>query len=361
VTATVAGKQGILARFKLSYGDFCLDVDLRLPSRGVTAVFGPSGCGKTSLLRCIAGLERTKVGQLEIDGEVWQDSSTWFPVHRRPLGFVFQEASLFGHLTVQGNLDYGRRRSNSSVDMDHIIALLGIEHLLQRRPGHLSGGEKQRVSMARALATQPRLMLMDEPLASLDHQRKQEILPYLERLHLDLAIPVLYVTHAPDEVARLADHVLVLRDGKVQMQGSLQETLSRLDLPALLGQNRRSVIEGRLALLDARWGLVRVDFAGGSLWTKDQGMAVGTAVRVDIQASDVSLALHKSESSSIQNLLPGTVDALAEDEHPSQVLVRVRVGESLLLASVTRRAVADLQILPGMPVWTQIKSVALLG
>jgi molybdate transport system ATP-binding protein len=361
VTAAGPEKPGLLAKFKHSYGEFCLDVDLHLPSRGVTAVFGPSGCGKTTLLRCIAGLEHAIDGRLEIDGEIWQGPATWFPVYQRPLGFVFQEASLFGHLTVLGNLDYGRRRSKSSANMDHIIALMGIEHLLQRKPEHLSGGEKQRVSMARALATQPRLLLMDEPLASLDHQRKQEIMPFLERLHRDLDIPVLYVTHAPDEVARLADYVLVMRDGKVQMQGSLQEALSRLDLPAQLGNDRGSVIEGRLAFLDTQWGLVRVDFDGGSLWTKDQGMAVGTAVRVGIQASDVSLALQKPEGSSIQNLLPGMVDALADDEHPAQVLVRVRVGGSLLLASVTRRAVADLQLLPGTPVWTQIKSVALLA
>ena len=201
---------GIQARFKLDWPGFTLDVDLDLPARGITALFGHSGSGKTTLLRCIAGLERAPQGQLEVLGETWQDSRQWLPTHQRSLGYVFQEASLFPHLTVLGNLRYGLKRSSDAqrVSLDQAIELLGINHLLERKPDRLSGGERQRVGMARALALSPRLLLMDEPLAALDLKRKQEILPYLERLHAELEIPVLYVSHSPDEVARLADHIV---------------------------------------------------------------------------------------------------------------------------------------------------------
>ena len=200
---------GIDARFRLDWPGFSLDVDLALPGRGVTALFGHSGSGKTTLLRCIAGLERAAQGRLAVDGEVWQDAGSWLPPHQRPIGYVFQEASLFAHLTVLGNLRYGMKRISGAqrVSLDHAIELLGIGHLLDRKPDRLSGGERQRVGIARALAVSPRLLLMDEPLAALDLKRKQEILPYLERLHDELSIPVLYVSHSPDEVARLADYL----------------------------------------------------------------------------------------------------------------------------------------------------------
>lgn len=359
MTATIA-RFGIAASFRTEKPGFSFAVDLTLPARGVTVIFGPSGCGKTTLLRCIAGLERVPQGELSIEGEVWQDKDRWVPPHKRALGYVFQEASLFSHLSVRGNLDFGRRRSPHKTELHQAIQLLDLERLLDRKTAHLSGGEKQRVSIARALAAAPRLLLMDEPLASLDHERKQEILPYLERLHKELEIPLLYVTHAPDEVARLADHIVVLSEGRVAMSGPLQETLTRLDLPLRLGHDRGSVIEGTITLTEAEWNLVRVDFDGGCLWTADQGIALGTRVRIGIHARDVSLALDKPESSSIQNLLPGEVDALGDDEHPSQLLVRVKVGKTSILASLTRRAAANLQIRTGMPLWVQIKSVALI-
>lgn len=195
----------IQARLRLDWPGFTLDVDLSLPCHGVTALFGPSGSGKTTLLRCIAGLERAPQGFLAVNGEIWQDGKHWLPTHMRPLGYVFQEASLFSHLSVMGNLRYGLKRlsDDQHKSLDQVIELLGIEHLLDRKPDRLSGGERQRVGIARALAVRPRILLMDEPLAALDLQRKQEILPYLERLHEELAIPVLYVSHSPDEVARL--------------------------------------------------------------------------------------------------------------------------------------------------------------
>jgi len=354
----------IEARFRLDYPGFDLDVDLTLPSRGVTALFGYSGSGKTTLLRCLAGLERAPEGYLALDGEVWQQGPVFLPTHHRSLGYVFQEASLFPHLSVRRNLEYGMRRIADSarrVSLDAAIELLGIGHLLERMPDHLSGGERQRVAIARALAVSPRILLMDEPLAALDLARKQEILPYLERLHDELEIPLIYVSHSPDEVARLADHIVVMEAGRAVAAGPLVETLSRLDLPIHLGEDAGVVLDGVLAERDETWHLARVDFPGGSLWVREHGVPLGRHVRVRILARDVSLALQHVEHSSIQNLLPGTVEAIGEDSHPALALVRVRVGESALVARLTRRSVAALELAPGCAVWAQIKSVALIG
>ncbi len=353
---------GVRARFRLDRPGFSLDVDLELPGRGVTGVFGPSGCGKTSLLRCVAGLERASRGHLSIDGEVWQDERSWLPTHRRPLGYVFQEPSLFPHLTVAGNLRFGERRSKAlpRVLLARAIELLGLGPLLERRPESLSGGEKQRVAIARALATSPRLLLMDEPLAALDLPRRREILPYLERLHDELEMPVLYVSHAPDEVARLADHLVVLERGRALASGPLAETLTRLEPPLRPAEEPGSVVEATVAEFDPEWRLVRLDWSGGSLWTVDQGLPIGRRVRVRILARDVSLARDHPGRSSIQNVLPGRVDALGDDEHPGSALVRVRLGGAPILARLTRRAVATLALAPGDEVWVQVKSAALM-
>lgn len=353
---------GIQACFRLDRPGFRLDVNLDFPAQGVTALFGHSGAGKTTLLRCIAGLERAPSGKVVVDGAVWQDENTWRPTHRRPIGYVFQESSLFPHLTVMGNLRYGMRRvaSTAQANLDQAVSLLGIGHLLDRTPDRLSGGERSRVGIARALAVNPRILLMDEPLASLDGQRKQEILPYLERLHRELNIPIIYVSHAPDEVARLADHLVVMKDGRAIANGPLAETLTRLNLPVRLGEDAGAVLEATVATVDAVWHLARVDFAGGSLWLADHGVAVGSPVRVRVLARDVSLAREQPGISSIQNILPGRVDAVGDDEHPSATLVRVQVGQAMLLARLTRRSAAALGIAVGQTLWVQVKSVALL-
>ncbi len=352
----------IRCRFRLDWPGFSLDVDLELAGRGVTAIFGPSGSGKTTLLRCIAGLERAPGGRLWMGDEAWQDGSRWVPTHRRPLGYVFQEASLFPHLSVAGNLRYGLRRSAEArqFSLDAAIELLGLGPLLDRRPDRLSGGERQRVAIARALATGPRLLLMDEPLAALDLGRKQEILPYLERLHDELEIPVLYVSHSPDEVARLADHLVALAGGRVLASGPLADMLARLDLPIRLGEDAGTILEGAIAEVDAQWHLARVEFPGGALWTRDHGLPPGHRVRVRILARDVSLARRAPERTSIQNVLEGRIDEVVDDEHPSSALVRLRVGRSLLVARLTKRAVCELELAPGQEVWVQVKSVALL-
>jgi molybdate transport system ATP-binding protein len=353
---------GIHARFHLQWPGFVLDVDLSLPATGVTALFGHSGSGKTTLLRCIAGLERAAEGYLKINGDVWQDGPQWIPIHKRPLGYVFQEASLFHHLSVIGNLRYGMKRvvADRQVSLEQAIELLGIGHLLERKPDRLSGGERQRVAIARALAVSPRLLLMDEPLAALDLKRKREILPYLERLHSDLHIPIIYVSHSPDEVARLADYIVAMEDGRVLVQGPLAETLTRVDLPIRIGEDACAIIEATINEVDAHWHLARVDFPGGSLWFRDPGLAVGCRVRVRVFARDVSLSRQPPRKSSIQNVLPGKVDAIGEDEHPGLAIVRVRLGTSKLVARLTRRAVADLNLQPGQEIWLQVKSVALM-
>ncbi|MBI5792220.1 MAG: molybdenum ABC transporter ATP-binding protein [Rhodocyclales bacterium] len=352
----------VAARFALAYPGFALDVDLDLPGSGVTALFGQSGCGKTTLLRCMAGLERG-AGRLAVNGETWQDDSLFVPTHRRPLGYVFQDARLFAHLDVARNLDFGMRRSRgaATVKREAIIDLLGLGPLLDRLPERLSGGEQQRVAIARALLAAPRLLLMDEPLASLDHARKQEFLPWLERLRDELDIPLIYVSHAPDEVARLADHIVVMDAGRAVAQGPLAETLARIDLPIKLGEDAGAVFAATVAERDAEWHLARVEFDGGELWVRDNGTPVGRAVRVRILARDVSIANSRHDDVSIMNLLPATVVAHAAEDHPSQVLVQLRVGETLLLGRLTRRSAQRLDLAPGREVWVQIKAVALVG
>jgi molybdate transport system ATP-binding protein len=353
----------IRARFRKQFGTFRLDVDLRLPTRGVSVLFGRSGSGKTTLLRCMAGLEQSADGYFVIDNEVWQDGKYSLPTHQRALGYVFQDARLFPHLDVAANLDFGRRRAGPGalrVDRGDIIDLLGIEHLLARLPDRLSGGEQQRVAIARALLTAPKLLLMDEPLAALDHARKQEILPYLERLHEQLEIPIVYVSHAPEEVARLADHLVLLENGRVSAHGPTSETMARLDLPLRFGDEAGVVFDATVLARDAEWHLAHVAFAGGELWVRDTGAAVGRHVRLRVLARDVSIALVETDSS-ILNSLPAVVDDHAADDHPALVIVRLRVGEMPLLARLTRRSAAALQLAKQQRVWVQIKAVALIG
>ncbi|HSC85268.1 MAG TPA: molybdenum ABC transporter ATP-binding protein [Pseudomonas sp.] len=357
---------GLQIALSLPYRDFHLEVDLDLPGRGVTALFGPSGSGKTSLLRCVAGLERPPQGLLRINGELWQDSRRqhFLAPHRRALGYVFQEASLFEHLSVRGNLHYGLKRipvHERRIDLDQALALLGIEHLLERLPARLSGGERQRVGIARALLTSPRLLLLDEPLAALDHQRKQEILPYLERLHDELDLPILYVSHAPDEVARLADHLVLLDDGKVQASGPVGELLARLDLPLAQSEDAGVVVQALVTGHDTEYQLLQLTLPGSDLHLRvaHPPLASGQPLRLKVQARDVSLSLDKPQHSSTLNLLPVTVQSLREADNPAHVLVRLDLHGTALLARITRYSRDQLGLHPGQQLWAQIKSVAL--
>jgi molybdate transport system ATP-binding protein len=355
----------IVIRARLARGGFILDVDLALPPRGITAVFGPSGSGKTTLLRCLAGLERPTQARILVQGQTWQDSEldVFLPPWQRPLGYVFQEASLFDHLDVRGNLDFAlkRRTRDAQFDLPSLLSMLDIGHLLQRRPHQLSGGERQRVAIARALATQPRILLLDEPLAAVDIARRQEILPWLERLRDELHVPMLYVTHAADEVARLASHLVLLESGRCIANGPLAETLARVDLPLQAGDEAAALLDGQVEEVDPRWHLARIAFSGGSLWLGDTGLSAGRAVRVRVLARDVSLVRELPHGTSIQNILPCTVRAIAPAGHPSQATVQLACGASLLLARITARSVHQLQIAPGDQLWAQVKSAALVG
>ncbi len=355
----------IIARFRHVQGDFGLDVDLNWPVRGVTALFGHSGSGKTTLLRCIAGLERALDGYLSVAGELWQDdgASLFLPTHQRPLGYVFQEPSLFAHLTVRQNLEYGQKRSRGAATaelLDQAVALLGIAPLLARMPAYLSGGEQQRVGIARALASNPRILLMDEPLAALDMQRKAEILPYLERLHKELALPIVYVSHAVDEVARLADRVIVLEGGTVRAQGSVTEVFARTDLYFAQGDDAGVVLDALLDQDDAAYHLSRLSFPGGAVWVRRIDEALGSQVRIRILARDVSLSRTRQHETSILNILPVRVVAIETDIGSGQTLVQLDASGTALLARITRRSQDALGLAAGMSIWAQIKSVALL-
>ncbi|MEB0040781.1 MULTISPECIES: molybdenum ABC transporter ATP-binding protein [unclassified Pseudomonas] len=358
----------IQVRLQLAYPSFAVDVDLKLPGRGVTALYGDSGSGKTTCLRCIAGLEKAHHGFIQINDEVWQDSSKgiFLAPHKRALGYVFQEASLFPHLSVRGNLEFGLRRIAShqrKVQLPQATALLGIEHLLDRRPDKLSGGERQRVGIARALLTSPRLLLLDEPLAALDAKRKSEILPYLERLHDELDIPLLYVSHSQDEVARLADHIVLLSNGKALASGPIGETLARLDLPMATGDAAGVVIEGVVSAYDVNYQLLTVQLPGSDLTVRvaHAPMDIGKHLRFTVQARDVSLNLQPDDQSSILNRLPVTVTGEVAADNTAHVLVRLEAAGVPLLARITRYSRDRLHLYPGQQLWAQIKSVAVLA
>ena len=364
--ATTASSAQITAQLTLTRPGFTLDVDLQLPGRGVTALFGPSGCGKTTCLRAIAGLERAQPGRVVVHGEVWQDDAQtiWRATHERGLGYVFQEASLFDHLSVRGNIDYGLKRTppaRRKVALEQAVDLLGIAPLMDRKPQALSGGERQRVAIARALATSPRLLLMDEPLAALDAQRKAEVLPYLERLQHTLDIPMLYVSHAIDEVASLAGHMVLLREGRVLAQGRTNELIVRLDLPLAHGDTAATVIEGTVQQHDPQDHITTVAFSGGHLMlVSPRAHATGEPIRLRVQARDVSLALTAPSDTSILNVLPATVVALGEDS-PGQMMVALDAGTTRLLARVTQRSARALALAPGQPVFVQVKGIAIVN
>ena len=346
--------------YALQRDEFSLDVKLDLPLRGITGVFGQSGAGKTTLLRCIAGLERPQAGRLVVAGELWQDGfdKVWRAVHERNIGYVFQEPRLFDHLDVRGNIDYGMRRSehDNGTDAGHVIDLLGLENLLTRKPDALSGGEAQRVAIARALLRAPRFVLMDEPLASLDQARKDEIFPFLERLHAESDIPIIYVSHNLDEICRLCDHLVVIDGGRVVADGDLQAVLCLTDLPVLAGADAGSVVHGTVESYDEQDMLSLVRFSGGTLLVPGRHGSLGAVVRVRIHANDVSLCRSRPEQSTILNVLPATVDDIQSDKG-SSVLVRLVLGGDRIIARVTRRSARELALVKGDELFVQIKSV----
>jgi molybdate transport system ATP-binding protein len=361
----------ITANLKLAYPGFDLDVDLTLPGRGVSVLLGPSGCGKTTVLRALAGLVRAQ-GRVALHGEVWQDDGArgrpFVPTHQRAIGYVFQEASLFAHLNVQRNLAYGYTRiprHQRRITMDEAVGLLGIAHLMDRQPGGLSGGERQRVAIARALLTSPRLLLMDEPLSALDAARRAEILPYLEQLNSQTGVPVVYVTHALDEAARLADHLVLMASGRVQAAGAAPEMFARLDLPLSQLDEAAAILEATLSSHDEGYGQSCVNVAGMPLWVGLAQVPVGQRVRVRVLARDVSVALSPASDSSIANILPATIQHLRQDGADTMTL-SLCLGDgsgahtATLLARLTRRSVEGLRLAAGQQVFAQIKGAALI-
>jgi molybdate transport system ATP-binding protein len=326
---------------------------------GVTALFGPSGSGKTSLVRIVAGLLKPNRGRVTVDGRVLVDTERRIvvPAHRRRVGYVFQEPRLFPHLSVRQNLTFGRwftPRSEPKTDMAGIVELLGIGHLLARRPASLSGGEKSRVAIGRALLSSPRLLLLDEPLANLDEARRAEILPYLERLRDSARMPIILVSHAVGEVARLANNVVLLENGRVVSVGLTAAILRRPGLAA----EASAMIEARVAAHDAPFGLATLDTSAGALRVPHPPLAPGTAVRLHVKARDVMLATERPAGISALNVLEGCVLGLTEADNAS-ALVEIACGGETLAARITRLSAAELGLEPGRPVYAIIKGVAL--
>lgn len=353
----------IEAQFAATFGDFRLDARMVVPRRGVTALFGASGAGKTTVLRAMAGLVRFSGSCFSVDGEVWQDESVFLPPHRRPIGYVFQESSLFDHLDVRGNVVYGQKRLDPAqrrVDLERAIELLDIGGLLDRKTDTLSGGERRRVAMARALAVSPRLLLMDEPLSGLDMQRRAEILPYLDALVRELDIPVIYVSHSPDEVARLADHLVLMDRGQVVADGPIGEMLTRPDLPMARGREAEALIEARVVGYDAGYSLNFLEFPGGTFTVPGGSLANGARVRLRVAARDVSLTLSAHRETSILNIFEAAVEQLSPDG-VAQTVVRLDISGVPVLAHVTRKSAEALELEPGKRVYAQVKSVAVLA
>jgi molybdate transport system ATP-binding protein len=357
-----ASTETIRIAFRGRLGRFALDAAFTTPAVGITALFGPSGCGKTTILRCIAGLQRLD-GTCAIGGDVWQDGTGFLPTHRRPIGYVFQEASLFPHLSVRRNLLYGAAgAAENGIGFDAVTALLGIEHLLERAPRHLSGGERQRVAIGRALLSQPKLLLMDEPLSALDRETKSEILPFLERLHDTLRMPIVYVSHDMSEVERLADHLVLMEKGRVIAAGPLRALQSDPNLPLAASREAAVTLEGIAQSYDAADGLLTLSVDGQPFLVPTVPMELGRSQRLRVAAGDVSLARERAGNSTILNIVPvRIVSATPLGRHEMLVVLGLGAKENgaRLLARVTRRSWQRLELREGLDVYAQIKSVAL--
>ena len=358
VTEEIALKFSVANRHEVTLSHH-LEVDVCIPAQGVTAIYGPSGSGKTTLLRCIAGLTPTK-GHCHIGAEIWQDDSQNLACHQRALGYVFQESSLLPHLSAGKNLQYAASRASkplSQAEQNKLIDMLELAPLLSRLPAHLSGGERQRVAIAKALVHNPKILLMDEPLASVDVALKTQVLAYLEQLKQQLKLPILYVTHAMEEITRLADYVVVLEKGKVVTHGTVTEVFnSGLQTP---DKPPGAVIKATVGHRDTHWQLMRLDFDNTYLWLPDSGAEQGCQQTLYIQAQDVTLSLEKAEKSSVLNQLEGRVSKISPSPSDATNLVHLDIGSHTLVSCVTRRSIETLALHPGQVVWAQIKTAAL--
>ena len=352
----------IECKIKVQLESFMLDANFSIPDRGITVVFGPSGSGKTTLLRAIAGLEKSDKGFLKIGDSVWQKGEDFLATHKRQIGYVFQDAALFDHLDVKGNLNFVIKRAIGLKEdfIESIHNLLEIKTLLNRKTTQLSGGERQRVAIARALLTNPKILLLDEPLSALDLKRKNEILPYLDSIHNDLEIPILYVTHSQDEMSRLADHLLLIEDGNIVGSGPVNDMLTRFDMPLSHGGDAVSIIEAEVLKRDSEFNLMHLDFLGGQFIVPDNSFPVQTKVRIRVVARDVSLTKSKQVDTSILNIFPAMVQEIV-NEGEAQVMVRLQIKETILLACITRKSSYKLRLEKGSEAFVQVKSVAILS
>lgn len=352
----------IQARFSIPR-DPVLNFEFSIENAGIMAIAGKSGCGKTSLLRAIAGLEKHAASRLLIDDEIWQDDSYFLPVHQRGIGYVFQEASLFEHLSVKSNIEYGMKRTPTSsehISLQTVIGLLELETLLHKKPAHLSGGERQRVAIARALAANPRLVLMDEPLASLDQHRKENMLNYIESFNRQLQIPVIYVSHASDEIARLASLMIFIEDATVKAAGPIEELLTRSDLSLAHRRDAESVIHAHAQAYDEEFHLNHLASRAGTFLVPGKKLPESKAVKLRLAAQDVSITLQKQHETSILNCFSATIDELIEEDN-AQLTVRLLINETPILARITLKSARALNLQKGKQVFAQIKSVAVLA
>jgi molybdate transport system ATP-binding protein len=357
-----AGALMLKVSAKKQRGAFTLDAEFELPTPGVVALFGRSGCGKSTLVNVIAGLLKADAGHVALDDLVLLDTARGIdvPAERRRIGYVFQDARLFPHLSVAANLRYGERRANGNkfVSLQHVAELLDLEPLMDRRTHQLSGGERQRVAIGRALLTQPNLLLLDEPLASLDFSRREEVLPYLESLRDHLSIPMVYVSHNFDEVLRLATYVVLMESGKTTAQGNVGEMSLNQDLRAIIGADAvGAIVDATVLGSDPSSGLARVRVGQGELRVHFPNAAQGSKLRVQLLARDLIVATRPPHNLSVRNSLPGTVTAVVPDD-PDTDLISIDIGGTIIMARITNAATRELELAPGTPVWALVKALS---
>ena len=344
------------------YGDFSLELDCTLPASGVTAIYGASGSGKTSLLDCIAGLRKAEPGsRIAFGNHRWQAPDSFTPPWQRGIGYVFQDSRLFPHLTVQENLDYARRRqhADNGPQLEHVVEWLDLAGLLGQGAEELSAGQRQRVAIGRALVSAPSLLLLDEPLANLDREAARQCLGYLQKLHDGLDLPMIYVSHNIDEVSELADHILLLENGRAVGQGSTLELCSQLDNRLSQEQQAAAITECRIKGHDLDFGLTELELEGHPLYVSHIDQAPGQQRRLRIPARDVSVCRQRPADSSILNILPVTLAAM-RDSDDARVTLRLALGSQYLLARITRKSAHQLQLAEGDRLFAQVKSAALL-
>ena len=348
-------------QFQLNKSYFSLSVNGEISSRGITAVYGPSGSGKTTFLRALAGLEPAVKGTLEVEGEVWLDENTHLPPHRRAIGYVFQQGGLFPHLNVMENILFGRkRRKGSMVDVAELIDLLDLAPLTGRSTTNLSGGEQQRVAIARALASNPRMLLLDEPMASLDQGRKNDIMPFLEKLHESLTIPIILVSHSQREVGHLADNMVVISHGQIIAQGATKDVMVSPELDLFCQEDAMAILKGEVLLHEPQHALSLLSTSAGDVWVKQLPFSEGQSVRLQVLARDVSVTLQKPQGSSILNVFPGTISQMIAIEG-AQVMLKIQCGNDVVLSRITGKSQELLDLKQGMEVFAQVKGIAVLS